>query len=82
MTPPAGADDTDHAGGATVGVIGGSGFYEFLEDAVKVRVPTPYGEPASPLALIAATGLVHQLTVLTRNLADFRKVPGLRVRSP
>lgn len=35
-----------------------------------------------PDALIAATGLVHQLTVLTRNLADFRKAPGLRVRSP
>jgi len=35
-----------------------------------------------PDALIAATGLVHQMTVLTRNLADFRKAPGLRVRAP
>lgn len=35
-----------------------------------------------PDALIAATGLVHQLTLLTRNVADFRKAPGLRVRSP
>jgi predicted nucleic acid-binding protein len=34
-----------------------------------------------PDALIAATGLVHQLTVLTRNAADFRRAPGLRVRS-
>jgi predicted nucleic acid-binding protein len=34
-----------------------------------------------PDALIAATGLVHQLTVLTRNTADFRRAPGLRVRS-
>ncbi|MEX2553891.1 MAG: PIN domain-containing protein [Actinomycetota bacterium] len=33
-----------------------------------------------PDALIAATGLVHHLTVLTRNTADFRRVPGLRIR--
>lgn len=35
-----------------------------------------------PDALIAATGLVHQLTVLTKNVRDLRKAPGLRVRSP
>jgi predicted nucleic acid-binding protein len=34
-----------------------------------------------PDALIAATGIVHQLTLLTRNVADFRKAPGLRVRA-
>jgi predicted nucleic acid-binding protein len=33
-------------------------------------------------ALIAATAFVHQLTLLTRNVTDFRKAPGLRVRSP
>lgn len=33
-----------------------------------------------PDALIAATGLVHHLTLLTRNTADFRRVPGLRLR--
>jgi predicted nucleic acid-binding protein len=32
-------------------------------------------------ALIAATALVHQLALHTRNVADFRKAPGLRVRS-
>lgn len=35
-----------------------------------------------PDALIGATGLVHQLTLLTRNVADFRKAAGLRVRAP
>ena len=35
-----------------------------------------------PDALIAATALVHNLTLLTRNTADFRKASGLRVRSP
>jgi predicted nucleic acid-binding protein len=34
-----------------------------------------------PDALIAATGLVHQLTVLTRNVAHFQRTPGLRLRS-
>jgi predicted nucleic acid-binding protein len=35
-----------------------------------------------PDALIAATGLVHQLTVLTRNVADFRRAPGPCVNAP
>jgi predicted nucleic acid-binding protein len=34
-----------------------------------------------PDALIAATALVHQLTLVTRNVGDFRRIPGLRVRS-
>lgn len=34
-----------------------------------------------PDALIGATALVHQLTLLTRNVDDFRRAPGLRVRS-
>jgi predicted nucleic acid-binding protein len=34
-----------------------------------------------PDALIAATALVHQLTLLTRNTRDFKRAPGLRVRS-
>lgn len=33
-----------------------------------------------PDALIAATALVHGLLLDTRNLADFRRVPGLRLR--
>ena len=31
---------------AEVGVIGGSGFYSFLDDAREVRVETPFGEPS------------------------------------
>ena len=34
-----------------------------------------------PDALIAATALVRGLTVHTRNVADFKRVPGLRVRT-
>jgi toxin FitB len=33
-----------------------------------------------PDALIAATALVHGLTVDTRNMSDFRHIPGLRLR--
>ncbi len=36
---------------APVAVIGGSGFYSFLEDAREETVTTPYGDPAAPIAL-------------------------------
>ena len=42
-------DDAAAEHGAEVGVFGGSGFYEFLDDAVDVDVHTPYGPPASPV---------------------------------
>ena len=36
---------------ADVGVIGGTGFYSFLDDADEVVVETPYGDPSAPLAV-------------------------------
>jgi 5'-methylthioadenosine phosphorylase len=36
---------------ATIGVIGGSGFYEFLEDAREIAVETPFGWPSDVLTL-------------------------------
>jgi 5'-methylthioadenosine phosphorylase len=36
---------------AEIGVFGGSGFYEFLDDAEEVEVDTPYGRPSAPVAL-------------------------------
>ncbi len=35
-----------------------------------------------PDAIIAATALEHDLELVTRNVRDFRKVEGLRVRAP
>lgn len=32
-----------------IGVIGGSGFYEFIVDATPVEVETPFGPPAEPV---------------------------------
>jgi 5'-methylthioadenosine phosphorylase len=34
-----------------IGVIGGSGFYEFLDAAEAIEVETPYGPPASPITI-------------------------------
>lgn len=35
-----------------------------------------------PDAIIAATALVHDLTLVTRNVADFKAITGLRVLDP
>ncbi len=34
-----------------VAVIGGSGFYTFLDDPREVEVDTPYGKPSAPIAI-------------------------------
>ena len=34
-----------------VGVFGGSGFYDFLDDPTEIPVSTPYGEPSSPVVV-------------------------------
>jgi 5'-methylthioadenosine phosphorylase len=39
-----------------VAVIGGSGFYEFLDDATQVPVRTPYGDPSAPVAVGLVAG--------------------------
>ena len=41
---------------AAVAVIGGRGFYEFLDDATDVDVTTPYGDPSAPLAIGTVAG--------------------------
>jgi len=35
-----------------------------------------------PDAIIAATALVHELTIITRNTKDFEKIEGLKVINP
>ena len=46
-------------------MIGGSGFYEFLEDATDVNVETPYGDPSSPVAVGTVAG--QQVAFLPRH---------------
>lgn len=36
---------------ADIGIIGGSGFYEFLGDARPVNITTPFGAPSAPLSV-------------------------------
>jgi 5'-methylthioadenosine phosphorylase len=41
----------DEAGQASIGVIGGSGFYEFIDEAREIVVETPFGEPSDRLTI-------------------------------
>ncbi len=56
---------------------------DFDADAAQVwgrlRVPDPAHELDKQIAAVA---LVHDLTVVTRNVADFSSVPGLRLLNP
>jgi 5'-methylthioadenosine phosphorylase len=61
------------AGGASVGVIGGSGFYEFLESADEVAVETPYGPPSDKLVIGEIAG--KQVAFLPRHGRDHRFPP-------
>ncbi|RAO03246.1 S-methyl-5'-thioadenosine phosphorylase [Micromonospora noduli] len=40
----------------SIGVIGGSGFYEFLDDVTEVTVDTPYGSPSDALSVGSVAG--------------------------
>ena len=41
---------------ADIGIIGGSGFYDFFADAETVAVDTPFGEPSAPVAVGEVAG--------------------------
>ncbi|MGP4002755.1 S-methyl-5'-thioadenosine phosphorylase [Streptomyces sp. 8N706] len=41
---------------AEIGVIGGSGFYSFLDDVTEIMVDTPYGSPSDSLFLGEVAG--------------------------
>jgi 5'-methylthioadenosine phosphorylase len=41
---------------ADIGVIGGTGFYSFVEDAEELAVSTPYGDPSAPVAVGTVAG--------------------------
>ncbi|MBF4162273.1 S-methyl-5'-thioadenosine phosphorylase [Nocardioides acrostichi] len=41
---------------AEVGVIGGTGFYSFIENPEEVEVETPYGAPSAPIAVGTVSG--------------------------
>jgi 5'-methylthioadenosine phosphorylase len=58
---------------ASIGVIGGSGLYEFLDDASEVFVETPYGSPSDVLTVGTVGG--RQVAFLPRHGRDHRYPP-------
>ncbi|MEX0847007.1 MAG: S-methyl-5'-thioadenosine phosphorylase [Ilumatobacteraceae bacterium] len=50
---------------APIGVVGGSGFYEFLTDAEEHLIDTPFGAPASPITIGSIGG--HRVAFLARH---------------
>lgn len=58
---------------APIGVVGGSGFYEFVEAARRVEVTTPYGRPSEAVTLGEVAGV--PVAFLPRHGADHRFPP-------
>ncbi len=58
---------------ALVGVIGGSGFYEFFSSADEVTVQTPFGEPSDPVMVGEVAG--RRVAFLPRHGRDHRFPP-------
>ncbi len=58
---------------AEIGVIGGSGFYAFLDDAREITLETPYGAPSDPLVLGVVGG--RRVAFLPRHGRDHRFPP-------
>lgn len=58
---------------AEIGVIGGSGFYAFLDDAEEQQVVTPYGDPSDPLVVGTVGG--RSVAFVPRHGRDHRFPP-------
>jgi len=58
---------------ATIGVIGGTGLYQFLESADEIAVETPYGPPSDPLVVGKVAG--HRVAFVPRHGRDHRFPP-------
>ena len=59
---------------ASVGVIGGSGFYELLENAREVVIDTPFGQPSDSYFLGEIDGV--RVAFLPRHARGHRILPG------
>jgi 5'-methylthioadenosine phosphorylase len=58
---------------AEIGVIGGSGLYEFLESSTTVEVPTPWGDPSDALTIGTVAG--RSVAFVPRHGRDHRFPP-------
>ena len=55
---------------AEIGIVGGSGFYEFLDDVEEIDVATPYGKPSALLTLGTVGG--RRVAFVPRHGTDHR----------
>ncbi len=53
--------------------------HEVIEEAARLRRLV---KVKAPDAIVAATALIRHATLITRNVDDFRRIPGLSSRSP
>ncbi len=64
---------------AEIGVIGGSGFYSFLDDVEEVKVTTPYGSPSDTVAVgtlpAGHSGAGRRVAFIPRHGSDHRFPP-------
>lgn len=60
-------------GAASIGIIGGSGFYEFIGSAEQVTVETPFGVPSDPLTIGEVAG--RRVAFVPRHGRDHRFPP-------
>lgn len=58
---------------APIGVIGGSGFYEFVDDPVQVEIATPFGPPSEPVVTGSVGG--RPVAFVPRHGRDHRFPP-------
>jgi 5'-methylthioadenosine phosphorylase len=58
---------------ASIAVVGGSGFYEFLADAEEIKVDTPFGAPSEPVTVGEVAG--RRVAFLPRHGRDHRFPP-------
>jgi 5'-methylthioadenosine phosphorylase len=49
-------DDRASEFGVEVGIIGGSGFYELVDEPIEIEVETPYGAPSAPVTIGEVSG--------------------------
>src|ERR1700761_4374521 len=58
---------------ASIAVVGGSGFYQFLEGAEEIKIDTPFGAPSDPVAIGEVAG--QRVAFLPRHGRDHRFPP-------
>ncbi len=65
------------------GFIGLAGIYDVNDDIIEQTIDLRKKVKIKiPDAIVAATALVYSLTLVTRNVADFKNIPGLDLLNP